>query len=488
VQTSSEFVENVKDSAGIEEEVVVERVLSEPALDLSSVEEVTPEATKGIEEQLEEPMEEVPAVASEVLLETSLEESPALHEETSTSSFALEAEAGPVEPFDQKEEDAIVEALAPEYTEMTSVDPIAPVEEKEIPVHIPEQEPEAEEVKKADEVPKVLEETTPVSSVPVEMVEGVEVIEENAGEHPLAIDDEAEPFPAVSEVDLGASSESVGENLGDGNQVVEEQTALNPEQVPTEAVEEVVEAAEPEVEELAAHIETQAVVITGPLAGAGEDAEAVEKAVPSSDDAIKQTAEEPIITPANIEVAPIPVSVYENVEEKQANGTDQAMQAEVLPGHLEAAVEQAAVEQAVEIGQPEAPVAEAQVEQLAAADRSVFEAVSVIETEAASDPIVAPEVADDLIERVEMATPTAEETIGPVELGAEHVPASEIPVEPVLAIAENDAEEPNTVAEEEFPVLASESSLAVGEIVRGFDHQLEEKTIVVDETEVSNIC
>ena len=53
VQTSSEFVE---DSAGIEEEVVIERVLSEPTVDLSPVEEVTPEATKGIEEQLEEPM------------------------------------------------------------------------------------------------------------------------------------------------------------------------------------------------------------------------------------------------------------------------------------------------------------------------------------------------------------------------------------------------------------------------------------------------
>ena len=557
LQTSSEFVGNVEDSAVIEEEVVIERVLSEPALDLSSVEEVTPEPTKGIEGQLEEPIvaivqdenasplvvpesvegaegkvegvvgvedvmakpedevqpedeapfdtasevieekggvpavqveEEVPAVAPEVLLETSLEGFPALHEETSTSSFALEAEAGPVEPFDQKE-DAIVEALAPEHTEMTSVDPIVPVEEKEIPVHIPEQEPETEEVQQVDEVTMVLEETTPVSSIPVEIVESVEVIEENAGERALATEDEAEPFPAaISEVDLGASSAPVEENSGDGTQVVEEQTALNLEHIakpPTEAVEEVMEATEPHVEDLAAQIETQAVVVISepePLTGAGEDVEAVE-VVPSSDNAVRQTAEEPIITPANIEVAPIPVSVYENVEEKQANGIDQATQADVIPGHLEAAVEQV-----VEIGQKEAPVAEAQLEQPTAIDQNVVEAVSVIETEAASGPIVTPEAADDLIERgLEMATPTAEETIGPVELGAEHVPASEIPVEPVLAIAENDAEESNTVTEEEFPVPASESPLAVDETVRGFDHQAEEKTIVV-ETEVSNIC
>jgi len=114
---------------------------------------------------------------------------------------------------------------------------------------------------------------------------------------------------------------------------------------------------------------------------------------------------------------------------------------------------EAAVEQVVEIGRKEGPVAEAQLELPPATDQSVVEAVSVTDTEAASGPIIAPEVADDLIERgLEMATPIAEETIGPVELGTEHVPASpasEIPVEPVLANAENDAEEPNRVAEEE---------------------------------------
>jgi hypothetical protein len=556
VQASSEFVENVEDPAGIEEDVVIDRTLSEPALDLSSVEEATPEATEGVEEQLEEPVvailqdenaspltvpksveevegkvegvvgvedvmakpedeppfdtargvieekggvpavqaeEEVPAVASKVLLETSLEDSAALHEETSTSSFALEAEAGPVELFDRKEEDAIVEALAPEHTEMTSVDSIVPIEEKEIPVHIPEQEPEAKEVQKADEVAMILEERAPATSDPVEAVESVEVSEENAGERALVIEDEAEHHPAaISEVNLGASSEAVEESSGDGTQVVEEQTALNPEHTaepPTEAVEEVVEATEPDVEEPAAHIETQEVVVISefePLAGAGEAVEAVEaveEVVPSSEDAIvRQTAEEPITTLAETEVAPIPASAYGNVEEKQVDGTDQAMQAEVVPGHLEAPMGQV-----VEIGQKEELVVEAQLEQHTATNQGVVEAVSLIETELASDPIVAPDAADDLIEQaLDMATPTVEETIGSVVLGTEHVPASGIPLDPVLAIVENDEEEPNTATEEEF--RAPESPLVAGETVGGFDYQVEEKTIVVDEAEVSNIC
>ena len=112
--------------------------------------------------------------------------------------------------------------------------------------------------------------------------------------------------------------------------MVVEETALILEHTaepPTEVVEGIAETTNPDVEKLAALIETQAAAViseTEPLAGAGEDAKAVEEVVPSSD-AVRQTAaaEEPIITSADIEVAPIPVLVYENFEEKQSNGIDQ---------------------------------------------------------------------------------------------------------------------------------------------------------------------
>ena len=58
---------------------------------------------------------------------------------------------------------------------------------------IPEQEPVTEEVGKADEVVMISEEIAPASSISVEVAESDEVIEENAGEHSLVVEDETEP-------------------------------------------------------------------------------------------------------------------------------------------------------------------------------------------------------------------------------------------------------------------------------------------------------
>ena len=550
ILATSESLENMEDSAGIEEEVVIDRDLSEPALDVSLnevVEEVTPEPTEGVEEKLEEPMttienenasrltvpdsadavggevevvvgvedgmtkpedeasfdsasehveeqgglpavqaeEEavaIPAVVSEVLLETSLEKSAALHEDTSISSSALapeapdETEAGLLEPVDWKEQEAIVGALVPELTEKTSVDPTMPVEENEI---IPEQEPVTEEVGKADEVVMVLEEIAPISNLSVEAAERVEVIEENAGERSLVVEDEAEPSSmAISGVDLEA--EALEEDSADGTQVVEDQVALHLEHTaepPNEAVEEVVEAIEPDVEEVVetiepdveesvAHIETQEVVVTSdsePLTGTGEDIEVVEEVAPSSEDrVVGQTTEEPITTVSEIEVAPISTSAPDNVGEKQA------MQAEVVPSYLEAAMEQV-----VEFGQKEELVEEAPLEQHPATDQGVVEDVSINEIAPPSDAFVAHEGAVE--KGLDMVAPTVEDTIGPLASSIEHLPGSEIPVE---SISENDAEEPNTTTED---VIAGETDQVL-------DHQVEEKSISVDGAEVNNIC
>jgi hypothetical protein len=397
----------------------------------------------GIEEKGEVPdaevkSETIPAVTSEIPLEASLEEPAALHEEISTSSFApepketSEAEAGPAKLFESKEEGPIVEALAPEDAEETNSGSSIVAEEEGVVADIPDQEPEA------DNVTVVLEgEAASPSDVPLEAAEDVEdrPAGENGGERSLFIEEDAEPSPAaISQVDLGVSSEFVEENSGDGTQVVEEHTALNLGDTagpPTEAAKEVVEATEPIAEASVAYIEMRDVVtISGPEPSAGtrEDAEeypnVVEEVVPSSEaslesnsevEAVELKADEPITTLVETEVEPTPASAYKNVEENNANEFDQAIEVEdVPPGHFEAVIEQ------VEIEQKEGPAAEIQPEQRLATDQDVDEAVAIIEAGPATDPVVAPEVAAFPIEEtLGVVAPTVEKPIEPATLGTE---------------------------------------------------------------------